>query len=52
LAWPVLGAFFGQKKPGTRILGPVADSTGFVLHFANMASGVSTIGGCMTKRPC
>jgi hypothetical protein len=44
--------FWGQKKPGARILGPVADSTRFVLHFAKMAPGVSTIGGCMTKRPC
>jgi hypothetical protein len=44
--------FFGQKKPGARILGPVSDSTRFVLLFANKASGVSTIGGCMTKRPC
>jgi len=27
--------FFGQKKPGARILGPVADSTRFVLQFQN-----------------
>jgi hypothetical protein len=43
---------FGQKKPGARILGPVADSTRFVLQIANKGPGVSTIGGCMTKRPC